>query len=277
MSMSDELIQQLRNQVAELQAQLDRLEGPEGPELVDTAVSSDGGEKAVSRRHLFSRAGVLAAGVAGVGIGSLANASPALAVNGTMQYGVSQDSGPDATTLKSSSSGATFTGSNSVGPGVWGVNSASAAPGVVGSTSSDGAWPGVQGQAINLHGAGVKGLVFNQNNNSAGVWGETDGVGSAVYAHNTNKASTAAVYGDAIGTTTAVWGRSSGNSAKGVGVHGESESGRGGTFIGLAAAINLQPSPSATHPKKGQAGDFFVDSAHRLWFCKGGTSWSQLA
>ncbi len=52
---------------------------------------------------------------------------------------------------------------------------------------------------------------------------------------------------------------------------------RGGVFGGKAAQVRLQPSGAATHPTSGDAGDLFVDKSHRLWFCKGGTTWKQLA
>lgn len=41
--------------------------------------------------------------------------------------------------------------------------------------------------------------------------------------------------------------------------------------------MKLQPGSPATHPTTGQAGDLYVDKSIRLWFCKGGTAWKQLA
>jgi hypothetical protein len=43
------------------------------------------------------------------------------------------------------------------------------------------------------------------------------------------------------------------------------------------AQLRLQPSTLATHPASGAAGDLVVDVNKRLWFCKGGTVWVQLA
>jgi hypothetical protein len=63
----------------------------------------------------------------------------------------------------------------------------------------------------------------------------------------------------------------------GIGVRGGASSGRGGLFSGSAAQVRLQPSGAATHPSSGQRGDLFVDTSGRLWFCKGGTTWKQLA
>jgi hypothetical protein len=61
------------------------------------------------------------------------------------------------------------------------------------------------------------------------------------------------------------------------GVRGASTTARGGVFSGGAGQIRLLPSKASTHPASGQPGDFFVDSSHRLWHCKGGTTWKQLA
>jgi hypothetical protein len=32
-----------------------------------------------------------------------------------------------------------------------------------------------------------------------------------------------------------------------------------------------------SHPHSGSKGDFLVDKSARLWFCKGGTTWKQIA
>jgi hypothetical protein len=53
--------------------------------------------------------------------------------------------------------------------------------------------------------------------------------------------------------------------------------GRGGLFSGGKAQLRLHPSSASTHPTKGQRGDLFVDKSGRLWFCKGRTTWVQLA
>jgi hypothetical protein len=46
---------------------------------------------------------------------------------------------------------------------------------------------------------------------------------------------------------------------------------------GQDAQARLVPSASATHPARGTAGDLFVDSSKRLWFCKGASTWRQIA
>ena len=50
-----------------------------------------------------------------------------------------------------------------------------------------------------------------------------------------------------------------------------------GLFKGPQANVRLMPVDSASHPASGSAGDLFVDRGGRLWFCKGGTTWKQLA
>ena len=77
----------------------------------------------------------------------------------------------------------------------------------------------------------------------------------------------------------------SGESSTGVGAGGYSPGGvgvagigdRGGAFIGSRAAINLAPSPHASHPHKGAKGDIVLDRSARPWLCRGGTHWTQVA
>jgi hypothetical protein len=66
------------------------------------------------------------------------------------------------------------------------------------------------------------------------------------------------------------------NTNAGPGVHATSTSGRGGIFGGAAAQIQLTPA-GATHPKSGQRGDLYADTTGRLWYCKGSTTWHQIA
>jgi hypothetical protein len=63
----------------------------------------------------------------------------------------------------------------------------------------------------------------------------------------------------------------------GAGINATSNNGVGGKFGGKTAQIHLTPSSAASHPTSGAAGDLFVDASKRLWFCKGGTNWHQLA
>lgn len=61
------------------------------------------------------------------------------------------------------------------------------------------------------------------------------------------------------------------------GVYGNAQNGRGGVFQGKTAKLRLVPSTEASHPSSGSIGDLFLDKNKRLWFCKGGTSWKQIA
>ncbi len=63
----------------------------------------------------------------------------------------------------------------------------------------------------------------------------------------------------------------------GYGVEAVSKNGRGGRFVGKLAQLQLAPANTATHPTTGAAGDLYVDRSKRLWFCKGGTNWIQVA
>ena len=68
------------------------------------------------------------------------------------------------------------------------------------------------------------------------------------------------------------------NTSTGAGVEGTSSGGRGGVFSGGAAQLQLTGGKS-THPKSGERGDLYADSAGRLWFCtKTGSkaTWKQL-
>lgn len=105
------------------------------------------------------------------------------------------------------------------------------------------------------------------------------GKGRAFMATSTNPANdVGAVTGVNRGTGAGVWGTQANPDATGAAVVGwASTKGRGGRFRGGAAAVTLVPSQTAWHPYSGQAGDLVVDKANRLWFCKGGTNWKQLA
>ena len=98
------------------------------------------------------------------------------------------------------------------------------------------------------------------------MYGQNDGGGYGVAGRSNRHATgnVAGVLGD--------------NVFDGPGVQGSSVFGPGAKFLsGSGPQVRLQPSSLTTHPTKGKAGDLFVDSAHRLWFCQGGTTWKQLA
>jgi len=107
----------------------------------------------------------------------------------------------------------------------------------------------------------------------------THGLGRGLYVQSVNTSNAnGTITGVNAGSGAGVWGTNSSSSHAGIGVVGVGGTiGRGGRFRGGAAAVQLQPSTASTHPGSGQAGDLFVDASHRLWFCKGGTTWHQLA
>jgi hypothetical protein len=91
------------------------------------------------------------------------------------------------------------------------------------------------------------------------------------------------------GLATTGWARKNGIGVVGVsgasfpsvpartGVYGKAPNGRGVVASGGVAQLRLVPSTAANHPASGAVGDLFLDKSHRLWFCKGGTVWKQIA
>jgi hypothetical protein len=153
-----------------------------------------------------------------------------------------------------------------IGPGVAGVAGANTGPGVVGAVFEP------TGQSICME-AGNLGLglclyshIENAQSISRAIWGKTIGKGSAIVGSiSNNTASSAAA---TVGATTGT----------GPGIDGISSGGVGGRFKGKTAQVQLVPSTTASsHPTSGSAGQLFVDKSKRLWYCRGGTSWKQLA
>jgi len=151
-------------------------------------------------------------------------------------------------------------GSSSQGVGAEGTSGSN-----VGVNGSSGSYFGVLGTS----GTGI--AVQGQSTSSYGVVGTSTA---------TNKA---AVLGRSAANSTGVVGASypNGNttpvSPAKTGVYGYAPTGRGMVASGGKAQIRLLPSTSISHPSSGAIGDMFVDQAGRLWYCKGGTNWTQLA
>lgn len=171
--------------------------------------------------------------------------------------------------------------------------------GVFGNTAHPDGGDGVVGvnNSKSGKGTGVHGIVNNGSANAVGVLGENS-VGVAVVG-------TGGTLGVFASGTTGVHGTGTsgngvtGNSSTGSGVHGTGKNGlsgtgsgnnsvgvkgsatatggRGGVLTGNAAQLKLVPGSKSSHPSSGQRGDLYADSKGRLWFCKGGTSWHQLA
>ena len=134
--------------------------------------------------------------------------------------------------------------------------------GVIGFTDGPGA--GISGFAGSGTGPGVGAAQLTASATSHALEAIQAGKGIALYGHIENASnSNRAIYGKTTGT--------------GPGVEGSSSNGVGGKFAGKTAQIQLVPSGATSHPSSGAPGTLFVDKSKRLWFCKGGTSWKQLA
>jgi hypothetical protein len=139
------------------------------------------------------------------------------------------------------------------------------------------------------HGTGVRassvvgsGLVASNTDPKAlldAVVVTTAGLGRALCASSTNTAGQApTVLGVNKGVGAGLHGIQGNPTSTGAAVIGAAAAkGRGAQFSGGAAAVRMVPSAARTHPPTGLPGDFFVDSETRLWFCKGGGVWLQLA
>jgi hypothetical protein len=107
----------------------------------------------------------------------------------------------------------------------------------------------------------------------------TAGVGRAVFGVSTNPQNTyATVTGVNYGPGPGLWGTQSDPRSTGPAVVGVAAAkGRGAMFSGGAASMRLLPGALPNHPPAGLIGDFYLDRTSRLWFCKGGASWHQVA
>ncbi len=242
---------------------------------------------ASSRRTFLGRIGVAAAGGAGLAFGaSLLEGASAGALTGAMQYGDVNDAGASETSLTASHGTATLTidntgdgraldivGSSNVvnratlttsntgtNSAVFAVqaNVASSVAAINAVVWGDG--PAVAANTLSDAGGGFESVT----NDAPGLLARVYGQGRAVFGRVYTQASNAsAVYGDTSGT--------------GAGVEGRGRNGRGGKFSGTKAQINLVPGTAASHPASGSTGDLYVDANQRLWFCRGGVSWVQVA
>jgi hypothetical protein len=151
-----------------------------------------------------------------------------------------------------------------LGPGVGGLATVDTGPAIAG-VVFDPATPNFDTVAyVQVTFNGFYSEVAKPDGTARALWGQTYGKGSAVVGGVSNPTSNAP----------GVLGATSGG---GAGVEGKSLKGVGGRFTGKTAQIQLNPSTATTHPSTGAAGQFFVDRSNRLWFCRGGASWKQLA
>lgn len=126
--------------------------------------------------------------------------------------------------------------------------------------ANNGTGPAIQG----LAGSTGPGVAGNSATSAPGVYGTTTGSGPGMLALTT-------------GTGPAVTANSARAAA---GIRASSVQGRGGIFSGARAAqVQLAPGGSS-HPRSGQMGDLYADSAGRLWYCKrsgASATWKQIA
>jgi hypothetical protein len=224
------------------------------------------GDRRFGRRDVLRLGSVAAA----IGAGTvLLRPQAAGAATGAMQFGQPNDAGNSSTGLTSANANDTLDVTNTddapaaaLRSGGTGLISEGGDAGVLGVTFGDGA--GVLGRADVGTGPAVRGEVAAATATVAAIEAAQNGTGSAVNAHVDNAASNG----------TAVHARTNG---VGTGITASSVHGIGGKFSGQVAPIQLVPSSAGSHPAKGSAGQLFVDHSNRLWFCKGGTSWHQLA
>jgi hypothetical protein len=260
---------QLGRENAELRSEVSRLSGGARPVAPSAAVrmtdqvagSGNFGHGALGHGATGHGAGAHArrSSVSRRGFGLSAIASAAFAVLGSATYFAERGFQPAARAATAPAQDVAFetmapaTVTLAKGPSVVNATLGTTFAAVMGSNNSTGAGtggvntgsgPGVYGQAAT--GAGV----YGTSHAGPGVFGYVSSSREAFYAVN---------------------------SGAGPAISAVSGHGRGGVFGGTSVAqIQLTPGGS-THPASGSAGDFYVDHSARLWFCKGGKTWKQLA
>jgi hypothetical protein len=251
---------------------------------------ADAGRRPTRRAALGRLGGAAAAGLGAAAVAGALVPQQAQASTGTMMYGTLNNADVSPTDLSSTAPNWTFIaynvastvtgeshadgviGVSAYGVGVEGVHGSATAPDTTGQ-------PGVLGRSADTPG------VFGLTDSSAGVYGQSlNGTGVQGFSQFTG------IYGVSVAPSGAgAFAGVVGDSSTRAGVSGLSSSassaagefthvgnGRGGLFSGNQAQIRLKPGTRGSHPQTGEAGDLYVDSRHRLWFCTGGTSWTQL-
>ncbi|HTK16337.1 MAG TPA: hypothetical protein VL769_08100 [Acidimicrobiia bacterium] len=220
---------------------------------------------------------------------------------GVMHYGASNDAGTATTGLTSANaksalsvkstglgSGIIADATSATGRGYGVLGTGDRGAGVAGGTRGDG--PGVRAYAEpGAGGSALEALTLEGGNASPTISAHQIGTGAGVFSHIENAANPShAVYGRTIGVGNAVLGLvlntespaaavKASTSGSGPGLAASSAKGVGGSFAGKAAQVQLVPSAEWSHPASGAPGQLFVDRAKRLWFCRGGRDWHQIA
>jgi hypothetical protein len=212
-----------------------------------------------SRRALMAG---LAGGLAAAVAGGLGRAQPASAHDADDVRLGRHNSATSTTSITNTAANDIAFRGTAEGFGVWGHSPLGT--GVYGSSHSG---YGVGGSS---YAAGVFGISFGTTEGAAGVIGRSSGDRTGVF----GSSGTGSLLGGPA--KTGVYGYAA-KDASAKGVWGKSTSGRGGVFTGKVAQVRLTPSSAISHPTSGAKGDLFVDTSGRLWFCKGGATWVQLA
>ena len=182
---------------------------------------------------------------------------------------------PGVTALSGNSdSGHGVSGGTTSGTGVFGLSGSGT--GVAGGSNAGYGVYGLSSSGIGIYGssvfdAGLSGV--SSASNKAAVLGVSQGASTGVQGYSGTTAPGSLVPPPA---NTGLFGLADAGTTS-VGLQGSSPTGRGGVFKGNLAQLKLTPSSATSHPHSGQRGDLFVDKSGRLWFCKGGTTWKQLA
>jgi hypothetical protein len=165
------------------------------------------------------------------------------------------------------------------GIGVYGYSDKAASRGVYGQTvDTTSETYGVLGTTLGSQGRAVFGWSLNEDSGGTGVFGQSSaGTGVAVRGYAWDGTGASGTFGTAILGSSGSHGFPPPAPLPNTGVYGIGTNGRGGVFKGDKAQVRLVPSAAATHPESGQLGDLFLDKNKRLWFCKGGSTWKQLA
>ncbi len=288
------------NNLTPIEAKLTHPDATDESELPPAETSDETGVKHLDRRGILQFGGAAAlAGTAAVLMTT--KAVGAATTTGIMHFGASNGAGSANTGLSSSNTKSTLhiknagighgvvgdaSNANGSGYGVWGTGDKGA--GVAGGTRGTG--PGVRAYAEpGAGGSAIQALTLEGSNTSPTISAHQIGQGHGLYSHIENATSPGrALYGRTIGTGHAVLGsilnaQSDVAAAKattqgsGPGLEALSAKGVGATFAGKTAQVELVPSSDSSHPASGSAGQLFVDSGRRLWFCRGGNDWQQLA
>ena len=244
--------------------------------ISDNVTHDDGENRSVDRRGLLRLGGVAAAAGAAAVMIKPATAGASTSSDSLHVTNAGEGDAIVGDAINPSGSGRGVAGSSVAGAGVSGTTRGGG-PGVRAFVDRGGrgsalfAWTG---QAANSAptvdarqdgiGDGCYSHIENLNNTGRAIFGRTSGLGIAVVASIANGRSAApASRGITVGA--------------GAGVEGTSAQGVGGKFAGRTAQVQLVPSDAGVHPPSGAPGQLFVDRANRLWFCKGGGDWRQLA